>query len=76
MLARCDLIILRTASARGASREVLYLEEEVSWLPPCRHKQKERIRTTTLLLPPKRGVEGGLLKAAARKVKEENFMLV
>eukprot|EP00970_Alexandrium_tamarense_P018879 scaffold13560_cov122-Alexandrium_tamarense.AAC.6 len=38
---------------------------------PC-----QRIRTITLLLSPKRGVEGGLLKKAARKETEENFMLV
>jgi hypothetical protein len=43
---------------------------------PCHHKQKQRIRTTTLLLSPKRGVEGGLLKTAAIKETEENFMLV
>ena len=37
---------------------------------------EQMIRTITLLLPPKRGVEGGLLKTAARKETEENFMLV
>ena len=43
---------------------------------PLRHNEKQRIRTITLLLSPNRGVEGGLLKTAARKETEENFMLV
>jgi hypothetical protein len=43
---------------------------------PLRHNEKQRIRTITLLLSPNRGVEGGLLKTAARKETKVNFMLV
>ena len=39
-------------------------------------QRETEIRTLTLLLPLNRGVEGGLLKTAARKETKENFMLV